>query len=164
LSGLPHFSAILGCKASSHQQVREVGKELIAEFCGRNVNESLNAMKFRIYMSSCANSTRLPQPEMFANRWIETGGWRLIEGKYVPISSNKDPAPDELLNVVICRCKNDSENQCGKPPCYCYMNGLNCVTACKYCSGVSCNNPTTVVTDMLMEEARLNDACHELFS
>jgi len=33
LSDLPHFSAILGCEASLHQQVGEVGKELIAEIC-----------------------------------------------------------------------------------------------------------------------------------
>jgi len=36
------------------------------------------------------------------------------------------------------------------------------MTACKHCSGVSCNNPTKVVTDLLMEDASLNDACHEV--
>ena len=50
------------------------------------------------------------------------------------------PAPDDILNVVRCKCKQSSRNQCGSNLCSCHKNGLSCVSACGECNGIACYN------------------------
>lgn len=63
-------------------------------------------------------------------------GWRLSEGAMVPRETDQRPAPDELLDVVVCNCKKD----CTSKLCSCRKHGLECTTACGICKGVSCTN------------------------
>ena len=54
--------------------------------------------------------------------------------------TNDPPAPDEILNVIRCKCQNSTKNQCGTNICSCRKNDLLCVSACGDCHRVSCYN------------------------
>ena len=53
-------------------------------------------------------------------------------------------APEELLTVIRCKCKNSTRNQCGTNIFSCKRNGLSCVTVCGERRGVCCYNSVTV--------------------
>ena len=45
--------------------------------------------------------------------------------------TDKAPAPDELLNIIRCKCKVTSKKPCGgHTQCSCRKNGLKCMAAC----------------------------------
>ena len=62
-------------------------------------------------------------------------GWKLEQGKLIPVPTDKDPAPESLLNIIRCGCK----SVCGSR-CSCRRAGLKCVSSCKECCGISCSN------------------------
>ena len=63
----------------------------------------------------------------------------------VAITFNFQPtAPEELLTVIRCKCKNSTRNQCGTNIFSCKRNGLSCVTVCGERRGVCCYNSVTV--------------------
>ena len=67
-------------------------------------------------------------------------GWKVHQNFFAPISTDLEPAPKELLNLVCCNCKTTSWNTCGTNICFCQKNGLTCVAACGGCRGESCKN------------------------
>ena len=67
-------------------------------------------------------------------------GWTLQDNKYIPVLTDVAAAPDDLLNVVRCKCKAESRTPCGTSQCSCRKHGLKCVAACKNCNGMSCDN------------------------
>ena len=72
-------------------------------------------------------------------------GWKLDEEKFMPIMTDKAPAPDKLLNMIRCNCQVTSKNPCGgHTQCSCRKNGLKCVAACGDCRGMECQNCDTV--------------------
>ena len=63
----------------------------------------------------------------------------------VAITFNFQPtAPEELLTVIRCKCKNSTRNQCDTNIFSCKRNGLSCVTVCGERRGVCCYNSVTV--------------------
>ena len=71
-------------------------------------------------------------------------GWKKDRDVVVPTKTDFNPAPDWLLKVVRCKCKDGSRNQCGLMTCSCRKNGLECVAACGDCRGETCNNPSSL--------------------
>ena len=67
-------------------------------------------------------------------------GWRIDGDNLVPIKTDLEPAPVELLQYIRCKCKTSSRNTCGTRLCSCRRNGLNCVDACGNCRGQECEN------------------------
>ena len=57
-----------------------------------------------------------------------------------PVTTDNPAAPDELLNVVCCKCKLSSQRPCTTKLCSCMKHGLSCVAACKHCNGEQCLN------------------------
>ena len=33
-------------------------------------------------------------------------GWKRVEDKFVPIMTNLEPAPPDILNIIRCKCNN----------------------------------------------------------
>ena len=62
------------------------------------------------------------------------------------------PAPDEILNVIRCKCQNATKNQCGTNICSCRKNDLSCVSACGECHGVSCYNKNDASKELEQED------------
>ena len=118
------------------------------------------------YMNQIATSTVKPRPERLppteraahfhvlrgylqAQQWMTLmtdglnptdWGWCLQDGRYEPILTDLQPAPDDILNVVRCKCNPDGSNPCGTKLCSCRKHGLSCVPACKNCYGELCTN------------------------
>ena len=51
-------------------------------------------------------------------------GWRLEGASLVPVMTDQEPAPDELLNVIRCNCQATSKNLCSGSQCFCRSNGF----------------------------------------
>ena len=62
--------------------------------------------------------------------------WQVMDGKYLPIKTDKTLAPASLLKVIRCGCKKD----CAAKKYMCRKYGLQCSTACIDCRGTSCTN------------------------
>jgi len=67
-------------------------------------------------------------------------GWKLVDGLLIPVATDLEAAPEDILNVVRCKCKAESSNPCGTRLCSCQKHGLSCVPACKNCYGELCHN------------------------
>ena len=68
------------------------------------------------------------QPEDF--------GWKIVDGKLIPVMMTNPIAPDCLLNIFKCGCKGD----CRAKRCSCFKKGLECSSACTECRGMACLN------------------------
>ncbi len=63
-------------------------------------------------------------------------GWREDSGKLLPISTDKEPAPKLLLEIIRCNCKTG----CTSSLCSCRKHGLVCSVSCGECRGVCSNS------------------------
>lgn len=67
-------------------------------------------------------------------------GWTMSNGKLVPVKTRLPAAPDQLINVIRCKCKSNCDNR----RCSCRKHGLQCTTACTDCRSRSCSNAEQV--------------------
>ena len=67
-------------------------------------------------------------------------GWLLQNSRFGPIMTDLDPAPNEMLNVIRCKCKPSSKGHCITNACSCRKHGLSCVAACQECKGCDGTN------------------------
>ena len=67
---------------------------------------------------------------------------------YIPVATDQDAAPADILNVVRCKCRMDTGNPCSSHLCSCRKHGLHCVPACKNCTGTSCSNADISITGL----------------
>ena len=56
--------------------------------------------------------------------------WKLQDGILIPVLTDEAPAPDEILNVIRCKCNVSSTSPCGGSHCSRFRNGLHSVAAC----------------------------------
>ena len=63
-------------------------------------------------------------------------GWKLVDGRLLPVRTDLPAAHASLLEIVRCNCKSN----CGAQRCSCRKNGLDCLAACGTCRGQSCTN------------------------
>jgi len=154
---------------------------LLALIYGGSATDELNSLRYKTYMHVSATSSQLFRPEKLPPtenaakfhilrvhlqvlQWKSLStkiadpsqwGWRLHEKKYIPIAMDIDVAPADILKVVCCKCKLDSKRPCGTQACACRKYGLSCVSACKNCNGVACENPDVHATESVTDDADL---------
>jgi len=63
-------------------------------------------------------------------------GWRIGIHGYEPVPTLDPMAPVELLQFTSCNCSGDCSNR----RCSCQKNGVNCISACGNCKGITCKN------------------------
>ena len=63
-------------------------------------------------------------------------GWKLQGQSMVPIMTDEEAGPPDLLKVIRCGCK----GECDTNRCTCRKAGLNCTSYCMECHGTSCTN------------------------
>jgi len=63
--------------------------------------------------------------------------WKKESDELIPIMTNKNAAPDELLKVFHCNCS----GRCKSARCSCRRYGLSCTSACGPCQVKNCDNP-----------------------
>lgn len=86
----------------------------------------------------------------------EDWGWKIIIGRMLPLTSSKDPAPQELLKVIRCSCKTG----CQTLRCTCHKNGLDCTTACGECRGICANMLIEQLEELNEDELNIDSNEH----
>ena len=66
----------------------------------------------------------------------EEWGWHIVDGKCLPMQTDKPAAPAELLDIISCSCK----KLCNTKRCTCRQHGLQCSDVCTECRDTSCSN------------------------
>ena len=79
-------------------------------------------------------------------------GWGVQNDLMEPIKADLEPAPEWLLNVIRCNCKQTTRKPCGSRLCSCRKNGLHCVPACGGCHGEGCKNAELLQEDTIAPE------------
>ena len=74
-------------------------------------------------------------------------GWKTKNGVFAPVMTDLDPAPEELLKFVQCKCKVMSKSPCSTKLRSCLKHGRTCVTACSGCCGTECSNVSEATPD-----------------
>lgn len=69
-------------------------------------------------------------------------GWEKQSSGLVPITTHDNPAPDDILKVISCKCKFTC-----KGVCTCIKAGLKCTALCIHCIDKSCNGDRVIVTE-----------------
>ena len=61
-----------------------------------------NATKFHVYRVhlQVIQWKTLMSTDMKPEEW----GWRIVDDRYIPVATDLPAAPDEILNVVRCKC------------------------------------------------------------
>lgn len=70
-------------------------------------------------------------------------GWKKQGDQLIPIMTDQQPAPDNLLKVIKCSCTTD----CSGRNCSCRKHFLKCSLACTNCKGTACTNATSFETE-----------------
>jgi len=74
-------------------------------------------------------------------------GWIEVNNKLIPVRMTLPAAPDRLLKIIRCCCKQN----CDSSRCTCKKYGLHCTPACGDCHGLSCSNRDELSEDTLQE-------------
>jgi hypothetical protein len=175
---LPLTDELLRSDATA-DDVASAGCRLLVELYGGKPSDTLNKLRYTMYMNMLATGTSRPQPERLPPseraayfhclrahlqilQWKNlvtdidprAWGWKLEDGTLQPIPTDIEPAPADVLNIIRCRCKLTSKNACGTSQCSCQKNGLSCVAACSDCHGKECQN----VEKMVMSDSDDSDS------
>lgn len=74
-------------------------------------------------------------------------GWKLENGRFLPITSTDDMIPPEVSTMISCRCQSGCGKQCG-----CRKHGLQCSKLCGFCNGDTCTNSPRIKMDEATQE------------
>jgi hypothetical protein len=143
---------------ATHDEVASAGvKALIKVYNGKNT-ESLDHLRYQRFVTKSAKSKNIVQvrtlpPTTAAAKyhsyrvyhqvqtWIGHDldplqwGWIQSGNKLVPLKTDLPAAPERILNIIKCNCKN-----CDTKRCSCRKHGLECSSACGGCRGAGCSN------------------------
>lgn len=153
---------------SSHDIVARAGERFFLTLYGaHSADESLNKYRFNCFTKSVTkikpDIASLPPTEGAAKqhsfrvyhqvqKWQgnelppELWGWKRVQTNLAPITTLEPVAPENLLNLVFCKCKTGCGAMCG-----CRKAGINCTTVCNNCHG-NCLNSTSTVVDEVNED------------
>jgi hypothetical protein len=163
-----HLTEVVGCPEATPEDVVGAGLQLLVLIYGGKAGDTLNHMRYATYMNIVASSMSPPRPERLppteasakqhilrvhiqAVQWktlkstdkkTEDWGWKLIQRRYFPVTTDLSPAPTNLMNLVKCKCKMETRRPCSTMLCSCVKHGLPCLASCKHCTGQSCENAT----------------------
>ena len=74
--------------------------------------------------------------------------WKHSENLLIPIQTEQEAGPPELMRIISCSCKTGCKGQ----RCSCVKNNLKCSIFCKICEGKNCNNINEPEIDMNDED------------
>ena len=154
----------------SEKQIANSGEIIISMLYGEKEPQSLGNLRYNVFCKKIATSKTAVLPEylppttdaakLHAFRvyhqvqvWrgnnslnAENWGWYIKGNFMLPKSTEKPPAPEDLLKLIRCKsCKTD----CQSNRCSCFKNGLKCSAICGMCRGVSCSNGQDVEADQI---------------
>ena len=133
-------------------------KALVCLYNGRS-DESLDSLRYSRFCQKITTGTSFVQPECLppssaaavyhslrvyhkVQQWRgvalppQDWGWKLVDGRLLPVRTNLPAAHASLLEIIRCNCKSD----CGSKRNSCRKHGVDCSAACGFCRGQSCTN------------------------
>ena len=159
---LQSLSEIFMCESATPEDISSAGERIfVIMYSGKN-EETLNSLRYTRYLNLLATSKRTLRPEMLPPtdraahyhslrvhlqilKWKDLNdirndqaidwGWKREKSHLMPVMTDKEPAPSDILKIIRCRCKRSCTTMCS-----CKKNGLKCVKACLNCQGESCDN------------------------
>lgn len=163
----PVFQAkagVFGDVNSTKEQVTAAGERATVTVYGVKGDDNLDFLRLQQFHQKVGSSTSSVKPEVLpptlaaakyhsmrvflqVQQWMGNGeyfkpeewGWLIHNGMYIPVLTDMEAVPVELLEVVQC----NSKMGCGTRQCTCRKNDLDCTTGCGQCRGV-CTNMTSV--------------------
>ncbi|GBO04340.1 hypothetical protein AVEN_181937-1 [Araneus ventricosus] len=165
---LNRAATFLNPQATTEQVTEAGGNVLVALYGGLEATQNLDELRYHSFVKAADktkfNLARLPPTtdaaQVYAMRsyhqvqtWLgnekDPLKWRWVHtpSGLFPKKSEKDPAPESLLQCISCTCKKGCTNACG-----CRKASLHCSLLCKYCIGQSCKNSMPVILDNESEE------------
>ena len=157
---LQEIALSLNVQNRSHNQVEELGREALKILCGEKNEKTLSEIRYSHLVDKIVKSQTFVRPEklpptesalkfhsyrvylqiqswkgndLLPERW----GWKLVDNELAPIPTDLPPAPQELLELIRCKCNGD----CSSRACSCRKSGLPCNDACINCDS-NCTNST----------------------
>ncbi len=158
---LKDLVAVFKEPSAESAKIAEAGKNFILHLYGHNECESLSDLRYVCYAQSLIKSkftlASLPPTDAAARfhslrtyhqvqKWLGNDlsptnwGWNATTKGLVPVTTDKDPAPPDLLNIVSCKCAKG----CMTATCSCRKAGLKCSVICVFCKGLSCSNSDVI--------------------
>ena len=160
-------------KVSTKDEIIAAGESALVSLYGGIPLEDLNLLRFRKFANRVMTSSSYVQvytlpPTSAAARyhsmrvyhqvqeWTSIDntlqpkdwGWTLVQNKLLPTKTDLPAAPENLLKMVKCSCKQN----CDTKRCTCRKHGLDCSIGCSECRGMSCTNVSQLT------ESDLSDA------
>ncbi|VDI39228.1 Hypothetical predicted protein [Mytilus galloprovincialis] len=159
---------------SSKDQVVKAGEEVLVDLYGGVQSvEGLDLLRYRKFASKVvvgnvfvqvhtlpptSDAAKLHSMRTFYHQtqiWIGEGhdldpnqwGWYTSENKLMPVRCLLPPAPQKLLKVIRCNCKQN----CDSRRCSCRKHGIDCSASCGECRGINCSN-SSIVTQSDLDE------------
>ena len=152
-------SFLMNSPIPSKELLSSKGEEALACFFGAQPCEGLDLLRFRKFVTKTSRAKEHVQvnslPPTYAaasyhifrvyhqiQQWIGNGleptdwGWQLKNDTLVPIKTHLPPAPEELLKIIRCNCKQNCESK----RCNCKRHDIACSICCGECRGISCSN------------------------
>ena len=148
-------------KESSKDDIVAAGECVLVGLYGGVPLEGLDLLRFRRFANKVMSSSSyvqvctLPPTSAAAKyhsmrvyyqvqEWMNTDkklvpkdwGWSIVQNKLLPIKTDLPAAPDSLLKMIKCTCKQN----CDTKRCTCRKHGLDCSIGCSECRGMSCTN------------------------
>lgn len=150
---------------STVAEVTEAGKKAFGMLYNGKKGQTLNDLRYTRFADkvktakSCIKVQSLPPTEaatyyhnlrVYLQTQIWLGnesldpleyGWKKVNQKFVPQTTDLEVAPMELLSKIRCNCKGD----CSTKKCNCRKNQMKCSVACSMCRGSYCLNSSECV-------------------
>ena len=145
----------------SKEDIRKLGEKALVALYKGSEDEGLDSLRYRRFCEKVAKSSKFVEPQSLPptsassqyhslrvyfqiQEWKGNSGalepvnygWKKINDLLLPVMTDLDPAPKELLKCVFCNCKVG----CNTRRCTCHAHGLECTIACGQCKGESCTN------------------------
>lgn len=194
----PGLSNVMGDVAATHEDLLEVANTFFAALYGKPPGTSIESAHFTLFskrkkipkvMVLPPASTNLllhmlrtylqvmlwksadkkSPPDEFTD--ITNCGWEIRDGIPVPAIASGDPAPPELIDVIVCHCSAKAR-KCSTGVCGCHSDHLSCASYCSCSGDETCCNPytkrgeaqdsATGDEDVEMEDAEEEDIEEEL--
>ena len=147
---------------ASHEDIASVGEKFLLKLYGGSSSESLDTHRYLQYIRSMQrNSLASPtfklecipptsgackfhsyRAYLTVQQWLGNyhlptqWGWQYQNGKLVPVFTDREVAPKQVLKMISCGCKKGCTNRCK-----CQKSGLKCSNMCKHCAGKCQNGP-----------------------
>ena len=148
--------------------IEELGAKSMAVLSGGNCSDSLESLRYSMFVKKIASAKSFVTPERLPPtssstkfhchrtyyqimEWIGSEGdmdvtkwgWIQEDNQLVPLMTDMDAAPSNLLKMIHCNC----HSACRTARCSCRRYGLPCHSACGPCQLDACDNPYNKVIE-----------------